>query len=158
MDVNSAWTGDVGWGLFPDAASGGRTLWQPCSGLAQEAGTCMSAQAPIEDTRPAPRPGGLRMRRPLLTVPLAVLALLCVAAPAQALPRRPLRPILATLCARPVAVALAHAVVTRSGKRSCGPVGLERSVGVRRVTKRVAYASGDAEGEAIVSPNCPDAP
>lgn len=85
MDVNSAWTGDVGWGLFPDAASGGRTLWQPCSGLAQEAGTCMSAQAPIEDTRPAPiRPGGLRMRRRLLTVPLAILALLCVAAPAQA--------------------------------------------------------------------------
>jgi hypothetical protein len=59
---------------------------------------------------------------------------------------------------RNVAVALAHAVVTRSGKRSCGPVGLERSVGVRWVTKRVAYASGDAEGEAIVSPNCPDAP
>ena len=74
MDVTSAWTGDVGWGLFPDAASGGRTLWQPCSGLAQEGGTCMSAQAPIEDTRPAPRPGGLRMRRRLLTVPLAILA------------------------------------------------------------------------------------
>jgi hypothetical protein len=48
-----------------------------------------------------------------------------------------------------VAIALAHAVVTRSGKRSCGPVGLERSVRVRRVTKRVASASGDAEGEAI---------
>ena len=47
---------------------------------------------------------------------------------------------------------------TRSGKRSCGPVGLERSVGVRSVTKRVAYVSGDAEAEAIVSPNCPDAP
>jgi hypothetical protein len=42
-----------------------------------------------------------------------------------------------------VAVALAHGVVTRSGKRSCGPVGLERSVGLQRVTKRVAYASGD---------------
>ena len=57
-----------------------------------------------------------------------------------------------------VAIALANAVVTRSGKRSCCPVGLERSVGVRRVTKRVAYASGDAEGEAMVSPNCADAP
>ena len=57
-----------------------------------------------------------------------------------------------------VAEALAHTVVTRSGRRSCGPVGLDRCVGVRRVTKRVAYASGDAEGEARVSPICLDAP